>query len=419
MNTADPKSGRSIGHDAANERFPGRLRHGQAQLADWPEPEAAAQQHSLRLIEMLRDQIRAAGGAISFHDYMQTVLYAPGLGYYAAGSNKFGAGGDFITAPELSPLFAETLGESLIAFLRDDREQAVLEAGAGSGILAAYLLRYWQARDCLPAHYYILELSAELRERQYNRIAEHCPDLIGRVTWLDAWPRKFKGAVLANELLDAMPVHRLHKQQGQWYELTVAYERERLVSREQPLNNAALSEQLAVIEQEQPLPDDYQTEINLHAGQWLATLADHLQQGVVLLFDYGYPRREYYHPQRDRGTLMCHYRHRAHDDPFVYPGLQDITAHVDFTALADSALEAGFEVAGYTTQAHFLLDNGLMQRLEQYQDSGMAEYQRRVAEVRQLTLPQEMGEIFKVMLLNKDNPILPGGFDTRDLRHQL
>ncbi len=414
MNTADPKTGRH----AAQPPFPQRLRQRQAEASDWPEPDAAAQQHSLSLIEVIREQIMAAGGALSFHDYMQAALYTPGLGYYAAGSNKFGTAGDFVTAPEISPLFTQCLADAVEPVLKAMPQQSVLEAGAGSGILAARLLQRWQAQDCLPRHYYILELSADLRERQRQKLEEYCPALLPNVQWLDAWPENFEGIVLANELLDAMPVHRVHKREGHWYEQTVGFEQDAFITQEQPLSDTLLQQQLAAIEAQQPLPDDYLTEINLDAGQWIRSLGDNLRQGVVLLLDYGYPRSEYYHPQRQCGTMMCHYRHRAHEDPFVYPGLQDITAHVDFTDVADNALAAGFGVAGYTTQAHFLLDNGILQKLEQ-QSLDEAEYQRQVSQVRQLTLPQEMGEIFKVMLLNKGCQVLPTGFTARDLRHQL
>lgn len=415
MNTADPKTGRH----GAQTPFPGRLRQGQAQASDWPAPDAVARQHSLSLIASIREKITAAGGSLSFHDYMQAALYTPGLGYYAAGSSKFGAAGDFVTAPEISPLFADCLADAMQPVLKARSQYSVLEAGAGSGILVARLLQRWQAQECLPQHYYILELSADLRERQRQQLEAHCPELLAKVQWLDTWPNNFEGIVLANELLDAMPVHRVHKREGRWYEQTVGFEQEGFILQEQPLSDTLLQQQLAAIESEQPLPDDYLTEINLDAGQWIKTLGDNLRQGVVLLLDYGYPRSEYYHSQRQRGTLMCHYRHRAHDDPFVYPGLQDITAHVDFTDIADNALAAGFGVAGYTTQAHFLLDNGITQKLEQQQQSDEAAYQRQVSQVRQLTLPQEMGEIFKVMLLNKGSEVLPAGFSARDLRHQL
>ena len=414
MKTVDPHTGRG----APIERFPRRLRQSQASLADWPEPDATARQHSLHLIEAIREQIAAAGGAIPFHDYMQAALYTPGLGYYAAGSSKFGAAGDFVTAPEISSLFAECLAEALSPVLTSRPQWDLLEAGAGSGILAARLLQDWQVQDCLPRHYYILELSGDLRERQRQQIEQHCPELLPRVQWLQNWPTDFNGVVLANELLDAMPVHRVHKREGRWYEQTVGFERDGFVNGEQLLTNESLQHHLAAIEQPQPLPDDYLSEINLDAAQWIASLGEQMQQGIVLLLDYGYPRHEYYHPQRQRGTLMCHYRHRAHDDPFVYPGLQDITAHVDFTHVADSALAAGFGVAGYTTQAHFLLDAGLMQRLEQY-GGDEADYLQRSNEVKRLTLPQEMGEIFKVMLLNKGSEVLPKGFSGCDLRHQL
>ncbi|MGD8711293.1 MAG: SAM-dependent methyltransferase, partial [Thiohalophilus sp.] len=376
MNTADSNSTGTAGP------LPQRLRYSQAQLADWPLPGQLAQEHSLRLIERIHEKINAAGGSISFHDYMQACLYEPGLGYYSAGASKFGAEGDFITAPEISPLFAGCLARSLAPVLQQDNGQVVLEAGAGSGILAARLLTHWQELDCLPLHYYILELSADLRARQRQQLAEHCPQQLERVIWLDEWPNNFEGVVLANELLDAMPVHRVHKRNGLWHEQRVTVEQEQFVFQERELQDSALRQRLEAIEQDQSLPDDYLTEVNLNAEQWIKTLGEHLHQGVVLLLDYGYPRHEFYHPQRDRGTLMCHYRHRAHDDTFVYPGLQDITAHIDFTAVADAAQQSGFEVAGYTTQAHYLLDNGLMQQLEQFQDLDESQYQHYVSEVR-------------------------------------
>jgi SAM-dependent MidA family methyltransferase len=264
-----------------------------------------------------------------------------------------------------------------------------------------------------------LELSADLRERQRRTIAQHCPEILPRVKWLDTWPGNFTGIVIANELLDAMPVHLVHKQRGQWQEQCVRTKDDRFVWDASPIDNPALRQRLIEIEQQQPLPDDYVTEVNLNAEHWIGTLGQHLQQGLVLLLDYGYPRHEYYHPQRERGTLMCHYRHRAHDDPFIYPGLQDITAHVDFTAMADAALAAGFAVAGYTTQAHFLLEAGIMQHLEARQQTDEMTYLQHVNEVKRLTLPQEMGEVFKVMLLDKQAGDLPAGFTSRDLRHQL
>jgi SAM-dependent MidA family methyltransferase len=415
MNTSDPTS--QPGSSAAP--FSRRLRQGQAQLADWPEPDQEACRHSLQLIEQINAQIAVTGGCLTFHDYMQAVLYTPGLGYYTAGASKFGAGGDFVTAPELSPLFAECIAGALSPVLAAHSDYAVLEAGAGSGQLAAQLLGTWQQQDRVPLHYYILELSADLRERQRRTIAQHCPEILPRVKWLDTWPGNFTGIVIANELLDAMPVHLVHKQRGQWQEQCVRTKDDRFVWDASPIDNPALRQRLIEIEQQQPLPDDYVTEVNLNAEHWIGTLGQHLQQGLVLLLDYGYPRHEYYHPQRERGTLMCHYRHRAHDDPFIYPGLQDITAHVDFTAMADAALAAGFAVAGYTTQAHFLLEAGIMQHLEARQQTDEMTYLQHVNEVKRLTLPQEMGEVFKVMLLDKQAGDLPAGFTSRDLRHQL
>jgi SAM-dependent MidA family methyltransferase len=385
-----------------------------------PPPSAEANAHSLRLLEKLHTQIMAQGGAISFEQYMHAALYQPELGYYRCGTEKFGAGGDFITAPEISPLFAQCLATFA---LQVDNGPSVLEVGAGSGRLAAHMLAFLQARQATQTHYYILELSAELRQRQRQTISEVCPSMLERVHWLDDLPDAFCGVVIANELLDAMPVRRFRVRERQLFEQYVAWCDGLLCYRDQVLSDVRLLDRIATLREQTTLreAEAYLSEVNFMAEDWVRTLGNKLQQGVVLLIDYGYPRSAYYHTQRSSGTLMCHYQHRAHPDPLILPGLQDITAHVDFTAMADAALESGMQIAGFTTQGHFLLNLGLLEHAASTQSMEASERERlRVnTEIKRLTLDTEMGEQFKVMACSKhyDKPV--PGFVHHDLRHLL
>ncbi len=380
---------------------------------DLPEPDAEARAHGERVVARIREAITDAGGAIPFARYMELALYAPGLGYYSAGCRKLGAEGDFVTAPEIAPLFSRTLARAILPLLEALPDAGLLEAGAGSGRMAADLLAELAQQGMRPG-YAILERSAELRQRQQAALATFAE----RVSWLDDLPEAFTGIVLANELLDAMPVHRLIRENGEWREAWVAWADGRFVWRRGPLTDPRLAERMAAV---QPVgggwPEPYLTEVNLAAEDWIATLGERLERGAVLLVDYGHPRRAFYHPQRAMGTLGCHYRHRHHDDPFRFPGLQDITAHVDFTAIADAALAAGLKVAGFTTQAHFLLGSGLPE-LAGYSDDPRQQLET-ANQIRRLTLPQEMGETFKVMLLTRDLDVPLPGFALRDLRGLL
>lgn len=384
-----------------------------------PDPPPEARALSERLREFMREEMSRAGGALSFHRFMELALYAPGLGYYSAGSHKLGAAGDFVTAPEVSPLFGRTLARPCAEVLRSVDGGEILEVGAGTGRMAADVLRELQRHDTLPARYLILELSAELRERQAQTLQAQAPELAERVHWLDRLPEAFSGVVLANELLDALPVHRFVVDEGAARELYVADGEDGFTWCPGPWSDSRLPEWIRAIEDElgAPLADGYVSEINLAAADWLRSLAAMLERGLMLLVDYGYTRREFYHPQRHMGTLLCHYRHRAHGDPLILPGLQDITAHVDFTAAAQTGVDAGLDLVGYTTQANFLLGSGLTELLH---DAGDAEVRLTQAnEVRRLTLPQEMGETFKVLgLARGDVPDLPG-FRMRDLRNRL
>jgi SAM-dependent MidA family methyltransferase len=385
-------------------------------LAQLPPPSAAAQAQSEQLIELILTEMAANGGRLSFARYMELALYAPGLGYYSGGSQKFGTAGDFVTAPEISPLFSRCLARQVADILRGLGGGEVLEVGAGSGVMAAEVLAELAALDMVPERYLILELSGELRARQREAIAARVPYLLERVQWLDALPAAgLHGAVLANELLDALPVHCFRVTAEGVKERFVTWNGERFQWALDAPRDAHLVARLADIAKD--LPVGYESELSLAAEGWVAAIAGMLGAGVVLLVDYGFPRHEYYHPERAGGTLMCHYRHRAHDDPFVYPGLQDITAHVDFTAVAEAAHAAGLQVAGYNTQGFFLLANGLTEMTPPPADE--RQQLLLAQQIRTLTLPSEMGELFKVMALSRHYDEALGGFALQDLRSRL
>jgi SAM-dependent MidA family methyltransferase len=388
-----------------------------------PEPDAAARAHSERLVALIRAEIARAGGRIPFALYMELALYAPGLGYYSAGSVKLGEAGDFVTAPEISPLFAYCLARQCRPVLAAVEPGEILEFGAGSGVLACDLLRELEKLDALPVRYSIVELSADLRARQQSLLRENVPHLMDRVTWHERLPETpLDGVILANELIDAMPVHRLVKQGG-WHELYVGWKEDAgFVSEPGPLSDARLAARLRAIFDEVGVDDfeeGYLLEINLAAEAWVAAVAETLAHGMILLADYGQPRRDYYHPQRHAGTLRCHYRHRMHDDPLILTGLQDITADVEFTALAEAAARAGLAVAGYTSQAYFLLGGGLMEWEERLQQADPLARMKLAQQIRRLTLPGEMGERFKVMALARGVDVVLPGFALRDERGRL
>ena len=387
-------------------------------LRELPEPSPEAVAHSWRLIEHIRTEIDASGGRIGFDRFMELALYAPGLGYYSAGSQKLGEEGDFITAPELSPLFSRCLARQCAGILKQIENGSVLEFGAGSGVMAADILAELARLECLPERYQILEVSAELQQRQQQTIKQRVPDLAGRVEWLQTMPEStFRGVVLANEVLDAMPVHRFHIVNGEPKELYVAWEKDHFITVVDTAQESQFAETVAQIAEDLQLPEGYESEIGLRAMDWIRGLADFLTEGAALLIDYGFPREEFYHPQRTEGTLMCHYRHRAHSEPLILVGLQDITAHVDFTAVAETAVDAGLEVSGFSSQANFLLANGLMEMVaaecEPKQQLQMA------AQVKRLTLPGEMGELFKVMALSRGLAEGLTDFTLRDERVRL
>lgn len=383
-----------------------------ASASTLPLPDAVAAAHSAQLTELIAREIDNAGGWIGFDRYMALALYTPGLGYYAAGAHKLGdsaTGGDFVTAPEISPLFAQALAAQAAQLIQCGAVAPnIVEFGAGSGVLAHDLLTALQALDLPIKRYTIVEVSADLRERQRARLAAH-----GNVAWLDAPPAGFDGVVIANEVLDVMPVRLFVTAVDGLRERGVAWRDGRLAFDDR-LADAALCAQLRAIEAEVgALPPGYGSEVSAVVSAWSADLARWLARGVALLIDYGFPRREYYHPQRLMGTLMCHYRHHAHAEPLWLPGLNDITAHVDFTAVADAAHGAGLDVLGYTTQAHFLLNCGLLDLVQR------APSPRRANEAQRLVSEAEMGELFKVLAVGRgvDVPLL--GFARGDRLDRL
>lgn len=376
-----------------------------------PSPEESAV--SSQLTALIREEI-CQTGSIAFSRYMQLALYAPGLGYYTAGKAKLGARGDFITAPESFPLF----GRCLATTARDVLEQLgngdILEVGAGSGKLAAELLRELARTGTLPRKYYILDVSPHLLARQQETLRDLAPDLLDRLQWLDKLPSAFKGVIIGNELLDAMPVERFEVGAEEVHHLRVTWQ-ENAFHWTHTAANAALATRVTPLQ----LPAGYQSEVGFLAEAWTRSVAEVLQAGILLLVDYGFPRAEFYHPDRSSGTLMCHYRHRAHADPFFLPGLQDITSHVDFTAIAEAGTECGLDVLGYTSQAAFLIGSGLEQVAGHLDPNDTRAHLALTEQIKKLTLPHEMGELYKVMALGRELARPLKAFSLQDRRARL
>lgn len=345
---------------------------------------------------------------------MERVLYAPGLGYYAAGAAKFGPEGDFTTAPERSTLFGRCVARQVAQVLRETGGD-ILEAGAGSGKLACDMLLELEKLGTLPELYLILELSGELKARQLATLTAHAPHLLGKVQWLDRLPETISGVVLGNEVLDAIPAHLVVRKDGAWLERGVSANEAGFSWQDMPIADNALLQAAQALD----VPDNYLTEINLAAPAFIASLAERLQRGVLLMIDYGFPHAEYYHPQRNQGTLMCHYRHFAHGEPFYWPGLQDITVHLDFSAIAEAGVDHGCELLGFTTQANFLINCGITDLLSEVSPEDHARYLPLANQAQFLLSPAEMGELFKVIVLGKElkKPLL--GFTRGDQQHRL
>src|SRR5450631_3760733 len=380
----------------------------------------AQAEHSALTRSYLIEQIAAAGGWLSFERFMDLVLYAPGMGYYSSGAQKLGVGGDFTTAPEVSSLFGRCVALQCAEAFRALQRRSILEIGAGSGRLAADILLRLEGLGLLPERYWILEVSADLRERQRKLIKERLPHLLERVAWLDQPPQEpFDGIVLANEVLDALPVARFRWHARGVDELGVGLDDGDFAWIARPASSAMEQVCRRLYDASGGWDEGYSSEYCPRIPAWTDAVTQSLRTGAVLWFDYGLPRAQYYLPERHDGTLACHYRHRASSDPFVNAGLQDITAWVDFTALAEASRGSGFELAGFTTQAHFLAGIGLHQemRLAAGEDENL--YARLANQARQLMLPGEMGERFKAMAWLRGLDIPLSGFALLDLRHTL
>jgi SAM-dependent MidA family methyltransferase len=391
--------------------------------SELPMPDPAAREHSQRLAGHIHEEIASQGGAIPFSRFMELALYAPGLGYYSAGATKFGEAGDFVTAPELGPVFAACVADAVAPVLQQLGPSALmLELGGGTGAFAQTALMRLMELDALPARYLILEPSAQLRERQRARLFERLqPMLFELVEWVDGpVPHDWNGVLFANEVIDALPTPRFSIRDREVMEQYVATDGDRFATQWRPADSMLL-QAVRFIERRlgRELPDGYVSEVLPQLPYWIQAVAGGMQRGAMLFVDYGYARGEYYAEDRRDGTMRAFYRHRMHDDVLAWPGLQDVTASVDFTALAEAGLSAGFDLAGYCSQSSFLLGNGLagvLSRIEQIQDEG--ERLRRGNEVKRLTLPTEMGERFQTMGFEKDVEF-GAAFLAGDLSHRL
>ncbi len=387
-----------------------------------PEPSDTARQHSAKLNLKIKQYLKQQG-SMSFSQFMNMALYTPNLGYYANNLPKIGEMGDFITAPEVSPIFSRCIARQAEQVLKTLSTPNIIEFGAGRGTMAKDILLELQDKIAVE-NYFIIELSAVLRAKQQETLRQFLPsEIFAKITWLDQLPEEPREAVvLANEVLDAMPVERIKLEGGHALVAAVIFNE---ASQEFDWNYRHISDKRLESFASQliknigiPSEGGYETEINLNIQPWLKSIGEFLSKGLVLLIDYGYSRKEYYQPARTMGTLRCHYQHLAHSNPFFHPGLQDITAHIDFTAVAEHGFDAGFDIAGFTTQAHFLIGSGLLE-MSINSEAEITEQIKISQQIKTLTLPNEMGETFKVIALTKDfdEPLM--GFSVRDLLHQL
>jgi SAM-dependent MidA family methyltransferase len=382
--------------------------------------DGASVEHGARVRDYLGAAIGAAGGWLSFERFMDLALYAPGLGYYSSGAQKLGSGGDFTTAPELSALFGGCVAAQCAEIFRELRTGSILEIGAGSGRLATDLLARLEASGNLPQHYWILEVSADLRQRQRQRFEQHLPHLLGRVEWLDMPPQQdFDGVVLANEVLDALPVARFRWQGDAVQELGIVTRAGGFAWQDRPASQALIDKCRSLMAAAGGWEDGYISEYCPRLPAFAQAVTRALRRGAVLWFDYGLPRAQYYLPERHEGTLIGHFRHRTLDDVLLYPGLADITAWVDFTALAEASRDSGFDLAGFTTQAHFLAGTGIDAEMQRLAANDEARFARLAGEARRLMLPGEMGERFKAMVWQRAMHGPLSGFALLDLRHTL
>ena len=384
-----------------------------------PEPSADALQHSQKLVARIREEIDK-NASITFRRYMEMALYEPALGYYVAGTHKIGEQGDFITAPEVSPLFSQCIAQQckqVLSEINNENKASILELGAGTGIMAADILLALEAEDSLPEHYYILDVSPDLKQRQKETLKTRAPQLLKKVTWLSQLPDFFEGIILGNEVLDAMPVDIFTQQNDSVFEHHVIWQDGKLCEQLQAAGDDLRNQVLALNIPHEATP--YTSEINPNLSGWFETLGACLKKGVILLADYGYPRKEYYFDERNKGTLICHYQHLVNEAPLHYSGLQDITASVDFTTVAEAADEVGLDVVGFTAQANFLSNSGLEDLFLKALEISPDDQYKLAQQVRTLNLPAEMGERFKFIALAKDYEKPLRGFSNLDQRIRL
>lgn len=377
-----------------------------------------AQQHSDALKEIIKTQIYSQAGSIPFSDYMQACLYTPGYGYYSAGSHKLGKYGDFTTAPEISHFFGYSIATHIHDVLVQLTKKQILEFGAGSGQLAADIMTYLKSQHQLPEYYFILEISADLRQRQRAYLQQHIPELMDRFIWLDSLPEKFEGVIVANEVCDAMPVNLIKFKNNQLFERHVGWNNNAFAWQDRPITKTDLKQQAERI-QSVISTEPYETEINLTAQQWLQTTAQSLKAGAIFIIDYGYSFTEFYREEREQGTLCCYFRHQINDDPFFLPGLQDITTHTEFSTLADIALEQDLDVAGFHEQSDFLIAGDITSIAAKcHSEMTSADWLQQSAALKQLLMPGQMGQQFKVLSLTKNINSLPR-LSVSDRRYQL
>ena len=379
-----------------------------------PEPSSEEQAHSDVIRQSIVETIDEAGGYITFSRFMELALYSAKGGYYVSRLRKFGEQGDFITAPDLGNLFARCLARQIAEGLDALGLDEVLELGAGSGKLAMQLLRALFDLGCLPRRYAILEISAELKRRQLGLLRKEVPQYLDRIVWLDELPAQVDAVVIANEVVDALPVERFRIEHEQVRGLGVGVEDGRFVDVSYIVKGANW-ERIHRLE----LTEGYQSEAGFQGQAWMRTLSERLHCGQIMIIDYGFPAHEYFHPQRRSGTLTCHYRHRVHADPYIYVGLQDITAHVDFTGLARCAVDSGLSLLGFTTKASFLLSLGILDIVEPDMLGNTTDAIKLSQQVKKLTLPSEMGELFKVMIVGTQSGQVLTGFRQADHQGRL
>ena len=385
-----------------------------------PIADRASAEHSIRVVEFIRARMADGEGSLSFAEFMQCALYAPCLGYYVGGTSKFGAEGDFVTAPEVSPVFGRVLARQCAEVLADVDGGTILEYGAGSGRLAADILSALARQDALPDLYQILEVSPDLQQRQADYLRAEIPDLVSRVSWLDLPPVHHEGVIIANEVLDALPVERFTKRADGVKQHRVVPRGDAFDIEEVPAPDF-LADAVIAIEQGlgRSLPIGYVSEVSVGLSGWVSDLAASLQKGVVFLFDYGVTRCEYYAAERSDGWLRCHFRHHAHNDPLILIGIQDLTAWVDFNAVADAGVQSGLDIAGYSAQAQFLMSGGLDAEMQGFESLALEAQLELSTQIKTLTLPGEMGEHFKCMALRRGNVRTPSAFQMSDRTHTL